>query len=163
MKSFLFLILILASSVWCYQNYGQNLPVHTTLSHMDGRSMEVMLLSREQTQVTFKRQSDGLRLSCEIVDLSLLSKCKVYWHFKVSEVSEVSEVAPQVRVEDLHISGMNEILVDLHEELRLLDYRLKAAETNAQSRTVINDIKATELKINKVELKLAEHQTHLQR
>ena len=86
MKSFLFLILILASGFWCYENYGQNLPVHTTLSHTDGRSMEVVLLSREQSQVTFKRQSDGKRFSCELGDLSLLSKCKVYWYFKVSEV-----------------------------------------------------------------------------
>jgi len=166
MKSFLFLILILASGVCCYKNYGQNQPVHTTLSHTDGRTMEVVLLSREQTQVTFKRQSDGLRLSCGIRDLSIWSKCKVYWHFKVSEVSEVPEVlevAPQVRVEDLHISGMNEILVDLHEELRLLHYRFAAAETNTQRRTVMNDIEAINLKVKKVELKQAEHQSHLQR
>jgi hypothetical protein len=166
MKSFLFLILILASGVCCYKNYGQNQPVHTTLSHTDGRTMEVVLLSRKQTQVTFKRQSDGLRLSCGIRDLSIWSKCKVYWHFKVSEVSEVPEVlevAPQVRVEDLHISGMNEILVDLHEELRLLGYRHAAAETRAQKRTVANDIEAIQLKIKKVELKQAEHQSHLQR
>ncbi len=159
MKSLLFLILILASGFWCYENYGQNLPVHTTLSHTDGRSMEVVLLSREQSRVTFKRQSDGKRFSCELGDLSLLSKCKVYWHFKVSEVA----ARFQLRVEDLHISGMNEILVDLREELRLLGYRHAAAETLAQVRTVENDMRAIQLKINKTELKLAEHQSFLQR
>ena len=160
MKSLFFLILILASSFWCYENYGQNLPVHTTLSHTDGRSMEVVVLSREQTQVTFKSQSDGRRSTCEIGNLSLLSKCKVYWYFKVSEVSEVSEVP----VKDLHISGMHKALVDLHEELRLLkEYRLPAAETKAQRRTVSNDIEAIELKIRKTELKLAEHQSFLER
>jgi hypothetical protein len=163
MKSFLFLILILASSVWCYQNYGQNLPVHATLSHTDGRTMEVVLLSRKQTQVTFKRQSDGKRLSCGIRDLSISSKCKVYWYFKVSEVPEVPTIAPQRRVKDLHISGMNETLVDLHEELRLLGYRHAAAETRAQKRTVANDIEAIQLKIKKVELKQAEHQSFLER
>ena len=159
MKSFLFLILILGSGFWCYENYGQNLPVHTTLSHTDGRSMEVVLLSREQTQVTFKRQSDGLRLSCGIRDLSIWSKCKVYWYFKVPEVA----ARYQVRVEDLHNSGMKEILVDLREELRLLGYRHAAAETLAQVRTVENDMRAIQLKINKTELKLAEHQSFLQR
>ena len=163
MKSLLFLILILASGFWCYENYGQNLPVRTTLSHTDGRSMEVVVFSREQSQVTFKRQSDGKRYSCEIGDLSLLSKCKVYWYFKLSEVSEVPMIAPQVRVKDLHISGMNETLVDLHEELRLLGYRHAAAETRAQKRTVANDIEAIQLKIKKVELKQAEHQSFLQR
>ena len=160
MKSLLFLILILASGFWCYENYGQNLPVHTTLSHTDGRSMEVVLLSRGQSQVTFNRQSDGKRSTCEIGNLSLLSKCKVYWYFKVSEVSEVSEVS----VKDLHISGMHKVLVDLHEEWRLLkEYRLPAAETKAQRRTVSNDIEAIKLKIRKTELKLAEHQSFLQR
>ncbi len=160
MKSFLFLIFILASGVWCYKNYGQNQPVHATLSHTDGRSMEVVLLSREQSQVTFKRQSDGKRFSCELGDLSLLSKCKVYWYFKVSKVPTIT---PQARVKDLHISGMNETLVDLHEELRLLDYRHAAAETRAQERTVANDIEAIQLKIKKVELKQAEHQSFLER
>ena len=108
MKSFLFLILILGSGFWCYENYGQNLPVHTTLSHTDGRSMEVVLLSRGQSQVTFKRQSDGKRFSCELGDLSLLSKCKVYWYFKVSEVVELCRAVECSQ--DLHISGMNEIL-----------------------------------------------------
>ena len=89
MKSFLFLILILGSGFWCYENYGQNLPVHTTLSHTDGRSMEVVLLSRGQSQVTFKRQSDGKRFSCELGDLSLLSKCKVYWYLRAAEVFEL--------------------------------------------------------------------------
>ena len=159
MKSFLFLILILASGVCCYKNYGQNQPVHATLSHTDGRSMEVVLLSREQTQVTFKRQSDGLRLSCGIRDLSIWSKCKVYWYFKVPEVA----ARYQVRVEDLHNSGMKEILVDLREELRLLGYRHAAAETLAQVRTVENDMRAIQLKINKTELKLAEHQSFLER
>ena len=159
MKSFLFLILILGSGFWCYKNYGQNQPVHATLSHTDGRSMEVVLLSREQTQVTFKRQSDGLRLSCGIRDLSIWSKCKVYWYFKVPEVA----ARYQVRVEDLHNSGMKEILVDLREELRLLGYRHAAAETLAQVRTVENDMRAIQLKINKTELKLAEHQSFLQR
>jgi len=163
MKSFLFLILILASGVWCYKNYGQNQPVHATLSHTDGRSTEVVLLSREQSQVTFKRQSDGKRFSCELGDLSLLSKCKVYWYFKVSKVSKVPTITPQARVKDLHISGMNETLVDLHEELRLLDYRHAAAETRAQERTVANDIEAIQLKIKKVELKQAEHQSFLER
>ena len=159
MKSFLFLILILASGVWCYKNYGQNQPVHATLSHTDGRSMEVVLLFREQSQVTFKRQSDGKRFSCELGDLSLLSKCKVYWYFKVPEVA----ARYQVRVEDLHNSGMKEILVDLREELRLLGYRHAAAETLAQVRTVENDMRAIQLKINKTELKLAEHQSFLER
>ncbi len=92
MKSFLFLILILGSGFWCYENYGQNLPVHTTLSHTDGRSMEVVLLSRGQSQVTFNRQSDGKRY-CERY-LSLLSKCKVYWYFgqRCERVSGVSRL-----------------------------------------------------------------------
>ena len=162
MKGFLFFILILASGFWCYENYGQNLPVHTTLSHVDGRSMEVVILSRERTQVDFERQSDGRRLSCGIRDLSLISKCKVYWYFKVTEVAtDLSKRADGVK--DLHMSGMNEMLVDLQEELRLLHYRFAAAETNAQRRTVMNDMQAVELKINKVELKQAEHQSHLQR
>ena len=157
MRSLLFLILILASSFWCYENYGQNLPVHTTLSHTNGRSMEVVVLSREQTQVTFKRQSDGRRSTCEIGDLSLLSKCKVYWYFKVSEVSEVP-------VKDLHTSGMHKALVDLREELRLLKYyHLPAAQTKSEKNTLNKDIEALHLKINKTELKLAEHQSFLER
>ena len=162
MKSFLFFILILASGYWCYANYGQNVPVHTTLSHVDGRSMDVVVLSRGQSQVDFQRQSDGKSFSCGIRDLSLISKCKVYWYFKATAEPTDSN-GSSVDVKDLHVSGMNEMLVDLNEELRLLHYRFAAAETNTQKRTVMNDIEAITLKIKKVQLKQAEHQSHLQR
>ena len=169
MKSLLFLILILASSFWCYENYGQNLPVRTILSHTDGRSMEVVVLSREQTQVTFKRQSDGRRYSCEIGDLSLLSKCKVYWHFKLSEVSEVSDEdsekpwMPNIEGEDHHIGGMYKTLMDLQEDLRLLDYKYKAAETDSERNTINNHVRVINLKIKNVEWKLAEYLSYLKR
>ena len=60
MKGFLFFILILASGYWCYDRYGQNVPFHTSLSHVDGRSLEVVVFSRSQSQVDFQRQSDGI-------------------------------------------------------------------------------------------------------
>ena len=127
MKSFLFLILILASGFWCYENYGQNLPVHTTLSHTDGRSMEVVLLSRGQSQVTFKRQSDGKRFSCELGDLSLLSKCKVYWYLRGSRGSRCQCVS-----KDPYLEGIRDEMKKLAEDLRLAIYRFNASETNAQ-------------------------------
>ena len=153
MKSFLFLILILASGVWCYKNYGQNQPVHATLSHTDGRSMEVVLLSREQSQVTFKRQSDGKRFSCELGDLSLLSKCKVYWYLGLPAVWGTSRSV----VQDLYLEGIREEMKKLAEDLRLATYRFYASETNAQKRTVVNEIEALELKVNKIKLKEAKH------
>jgi hypothetical protein len=159
MKSFLFLILILASSVWCYQNYGQNLPVHTTLSHMDGRSMEVMLLSREQTQVTFKRQPDGLRLSCGIRDLSIWSKCKVYWYFRGSN-GKFGDQAKRSIVGDFHLQGIREEILNLIEDLDMADYRLNAAGSIAEERTMENAIAALELSIEKLKLKEAEHIRH---
>ena len=58
---------------------------------------------------------------------------------------------------------MHKALVDLHEELRLLDYQLPAAETKARNVTVNNDIEAIDLKIRKAEWKLAEHQSFLKR
>jgi hypothetical protein len=159
MKSFLFLILILASSVWCYQNYGQNLPVHTTLSHLDGRSMEVMLLSREQTQVTFKRQSDGLRLSCGIRDLSIWSKCKVYWNFRSSN-GKLGDQAKRSIVGDFHLQGIREEIQNLIEDLNMANYRLNAAGSIAEERTMENAIAALELSIEKLKLKEAEHIRH---
>jgi len=149
MKSFLFLILILGSGFWCYENYGQNLPVHTTLSHTDGRSMEVVLLSRGQSQVTFKRQSDGKRFSCELGDLSLLSKCKVYWYLRGSRGFSVDK--------DPYLEGIRDEMKKLAEDLRLAIYRFNASETNAQKRTVVNEIEALELKVNKLKLKEAKH------
>ena len=149
MKSFLFLILILASGVWCYKNYGQNLPVHTTLSHTDGRSMEVVLLFREQSQVTFKRQSDGKRFSCELGDLSLLSKCKVYWYLRGSRGFSVDK--------DPYLEGIRDEMKKLAEDLRLAIYRFNASETNAQKHKVVNEIEALELKVNKLKLKEAKH------
>ena len=156
MKSFLFLILILASSVWCYQNYGQNLPVHTTLSHMDGRSIAVVLLSREQTQLTFKRQSDGLRLSCEIVDLSIWSKCKVYWYFRSSN-GNFADQAKRSVVGEFHLQGIREEIQNLIEDLEMADYRLNAAGSIAEERAMENAIAALELSIEKLKLKEAEH------
>jgi len=149
MKSFLFLILILASGVWCYKNYGQNQPVHATLSHTDGRSMEVVLLSREQSQVTFKRQSDGKRFSCELGDLSLLSKCKVYWYLRGSRGFSVDK--------DPYLEGIRDEMKKLAEDLRLAIYRFNASETNAQKHKVVNEIEALELKVNKLKLKDAKH------
>ena len=159
MKSFLFLILILASSVWCYQNYGQNLPVHATLSHTDGRTMEVVLLSREQTQVTFKRQSDGLRLSCEIVDLSIWSKCKVYWYFRGSN-ENFGDQAKRSIVGDFHLQGIREEIQNLIEDLNMANYRLNAAGSIAEERTMENAIATLELSIEKLKLKEAEHIRH---
>ena len=149
MKSFLFLILILGSGFWCYENYGQNLPVHTTLSHTDGRSMEVVLLSRGQSQVTFKRQSDGKRFSCELGDLSLLSKCKVYWYLRGSRGFSVDK--------DPYLEGIRDEMKKLAEDLRLAIYRFNASETNAQKHKVVNEIEALELKVNKLKLKEAKH------
>jgi len=149
MKSFLFLILILASGVWCYKNYGQNQPVHATLSHTDGRSMEVVLLFREQSQVTFKRQSDGKRFSCELGDLSLLSKCKVYWYLRGSRGFSVDK--------DPYLEGIRDEMKKLAEDLRLAIYRFNASETNAQKHKVVNEIEALELKVNKLKLKEAKH------
>lgn len=157
MKSFLFLILILASGVWCYKNYGQNQPVHATLSHTDGRSMEVVLLSREQSQVTFKRQSDGKRFSCELGDLSLLSKCKVYWYLRDSRGLPAVWGTSRSVVQDLYLEGIREEMKKLAEDLRLATYRFYASETNAQKRTVVNEIEALELKVNKIKLKEAKH------
>ena len=157
MKSLLFLILILASSFWCYENYGQNLPVRTILSHTDGRSMEVVVLSREQTQVTFKRQSDGRRYSCEIGDLSLLSKCKVYWHFRDSSGTGPVWGTGRSVVQDLHLEGIRNEMNQLAEDLRLAIYRFNASETNAQKRTVENEIEALELKVDKLKLKEAKY------
>ncbi|KRP37809.1 MAG: hypothetical protein ABS34_00865 [Opitutaceae bacterium BACL24 MAG-120322-bin51] len=153
MRSLLFLILILASSFWCYENYGQNLPVRTILSHTDGRSMEVVVLSREQTQVTFKRQSDGRRYSCEIGDLSLLSKCKVYWHFRDSSGAGTVRGTSQ----DLHLEGIRDEMNQLAEDLSLAPYRFNASQTNAQKRTVENEIEALELKVDKLKLKEAKY------
>ena len=149
MKSFLFLIFILASGVWCYKNYGQNQPVHATLSHTDGRSMEVVLLFREQSQVTFKRQSDGKRFSCELGDLSLLSKCKVYWYLRGSRGFSVDK--------DPYLEGIRDEMKKLAEDLRLAIYRFNASETNAQKHKVVNEIEALELKVNKLKLKDAKH------
>ena len=149
MKSFLFLILILASGVWCYKNYGQNQPVHATLSHTDGRSMEVVLLSRGQSQVTFNRQSDGKRSTCEIGNLSLLSKCKVYWYLRGSRGFSVDK--------DPYLEGIRDEMKKLAEDLRLAIYRFNASETNAQKHKVVNEIEALELKVNKLKLKEAKH------
>ena len=157
MKSFLFLILILASGVWCYKNYGQNQPVHATLSHTDGRSMEVVLLSRGQSQVTFKRQSDGKRFSCELGDLSLLSKCKVYWYLRGSRGFRAVWGTSRSVVQDLYLEGIRDEMKKLAEDLRLAIYRFNASETNAQKRTVVNEIEALELKVNKLKLKEAKH------
>ena len=147
MKSFLFLILILASGVCCYKNYGQNQPVHTTLSHTDGRTMEVVLLSREQTQVTFKRQSDGLRLSCGIRDLSIWSKCKVYWYFRGSN-GKFGDQAKRSIVGDFHLQGIREEIQNLIEDLDMADFRLNAAGSIAEELTMENAIAALELSID---------------
>ena len=162
MKGFLFFILILGSGFWCYDNYGQNLPVHTTLSHVDGRSMEVVILSRGQTQVDFKRKSDGRHFSCGIRDLSLLSKCKVYWYFRDAETTTVSVSEGGGTLGDLHLSGMREQMADLVEDLRLSQFRLDAAETGSQRRTIEHEIEALELQVNKLELKQADYLSHRQ-
>lgn len=137
--------------------------MHTSLTHVDGRSMDVVIVSRSQTQVHFQRQSDGSRLSCRIADLDLWSKGKVLWNFTPSSGVTPSADSASSPLRDLHLSGMQEILVDLQEELSLQRLRFNAAETNTQRRTTLNDIEATELKIRKVELKRAEHLSHLKR
>jgi hypothetical protein len=159
MKGFLFFILILASGYWCYDNYGKNLPVQSTLSHLDGRSMDVVILSRGKTQVDFKRKSDGRHFSCGIRNLSLLSKCKVYWYFRDAGTTTVSVGGG---VGDLHLSGMRKEMADLIEDLRLAEFRLDAAETGAQRRMIGNDIQALELQVNKLELKQADYLSHRQ-
>jgi hypothetical protein len=163
MKGVLFVILISVSGYWCYDNYGQNIPVHTALTHSDGRSMEVILLSRGKTLVDFERVQDGSHVSFPIRDLSVLSKCKVYWYFR--EQGQVSSggtgVVGDGVVGDLHLRGMREDMAVLQEQLRLSQYRFNAAETGAQRRTVQNDIEQIGLKIRKLELKMQEHLSHL--
>ena len=141
-------------------------PGAVNIKNAVGREMMVTLLARSGTHIQFTRP-DGQEFVYPISSLDLAAQTLISKYpndgIKNAVASEVPEVVPQVRVEDLHISGMNEILVDLHEELRLLGYRHAAAETRAQKRTVANDIEAIQLKIKKVKLKQAEHQSHLQR
>jgi hypothetical protein len=161
MKGFLFFILILASGYWCYDNYGKNLPVQSTLSHLDGRSMDVVILSRGKTQVDFKRKSDGQHFSCGIRDLSLLSKCKVYWYF--SDSSSSSSVSPTLGgsvVGDLHLKGMRDEMKDLAGKLDFAEYQLGAAGSNAKRRTIENEIETLELQMNQLELKQADYLRH---
>ena len=141
-------------------------PAAVNIKNAVGREMMVTLLGRSGTHIQFARpDSQEFVYPISSLDLAAQTLISKYPNDGIKNVvaSEVPEVVPQVRVEDLHISGMNEILVDLHEELRLLGYRGAAAETKAQRRTVSNDIEAIQLKIRKTELKLAEHQSFLQR
>ena len=60
-------------------------------------------------------------------------------------------------VQDLYLEGIRDEMKKLAEDLRLARYRFNASETNAQKRTVVNEIEALELKVNKLKLKEAKH------
>jgi hypothetical protein len=109
--------------------------------------------------VTFKRQSDGLRLSCGIRDLSIWSKCKVYWYFRSSN-GNFGDQAKRSIVGDFHLQGIREEIQNLIEDLDMADYRLNAAGSIAEERTMENAIAALELSIEKLRLKEAEHIRH---
>ncbi|MDG1301199.1 MAG: hypothetical protein P8R37_06380 [Opitutae bacterium] len=134
-------------------------PATVNIKDAADREMLVTLLARSGTHIQFARQdSQEFVYPISSLDLATQALIRMYPNDGIKNALEVSEVAPQISIKDLHISGMNERLADLHEELRLLrGYRLPAAETNSQRRTVSNDIEAIKLKIRKVELKLAEH------
>jgi hypothetical protein len=161
MKVFVCCILVCASSFWAYENYGKNIPMQTALTHVDGRSVEVEVVSRSLTQVNFRRLSDGARFSCPIADLALWSKCKVLWNFTVESRATLSgRLSHDTVVGDLHLNGMQKMLIELQEDLSLLEYEFAAAETDAQRRTLLNEMEAVALKMRKIELKRAEHLSH---
>jgi hypothetical protein len=150
-------ILILALGYLCYDSYGTNVPIRTTLSHIDGRSMDVVILSRGMEQVTFQRESDGLRFSCDIRDLSLLSKCRVYWYFRATTSTSSAVGAESSVIKDVYLKELHEEMKDLREELNLSEYRYNAAETEGQRRAIENQIEALRLRVNKLKLEQAEY------
>lgn len=85
----------------------------------------------------------------------------MYWYFRESGGVNMAE-GGEGGVGDLHLSGMREQMADLVEELRLAGYRLNAAETGSQPRTIENDIEALELKVNRLKLKQADYLSHRQ-
>jgi hypothetical protein len=164
MKSILFLILTVLGCYWGYANYGQNEPVETQLTNFGGNTMDILLLSRGAGQIKFQRTNDGKYFSYPIEDLSLISKCKVYWYMRESVFSDAnsdtnSDSGAANRSEpvtDLYWKGMMKQMTDLIEDVRLLGYEFAATETGAQRNSVQNKLANAKLKINKLTLKMEE-------
>ena len=144
--------------------HAYSYPAAVNIKNAVGREMMVTLLARSGTHIQFTRP-DGEEFVYPISSLDLAAQTLISKYpndgIKYAVASEVPEVGPQVRVKDLHISGMNERLVDLREEWRLLRYRLNAEGSIMGKRNVSHDINEIEAKISKVEWKLAEHQSFL--
>lgn len=122
--------------------------------------MDVVILSRGKTQVAFQRQADGKRFSCGIRDLSLMSKCKIYWYFRESGGSASAQSAGVLG--DLHLRGIREEMEEVAEDLSLAEYRFNAAETSTQERAIKNEIATLELKMEKLKYKQANYLSHRQ-
>jgi hypothetical protein len=145
-------------------------PAAVNIKNAVGREMMVTLLARSGTHIQFTRP-DGEEFVYPISSLDLAAQTLISKYPNdgiknaVAHVDQESlETIDNKTLADHHVTGMYKARMDLREELRLLkNYHLPAAETKSEKNTVIKDIKAIELKIRKVELKIAEHQSYLKR
>ena len=145
-------------------------PAAVNIKNAVGREMMVTLLARSGTHIQFTRP-DGEEFVYPISSLDLAAQTLISKYPNdgiknaVAHVDQESlETIDNKPLADHHVTGMYKARMDLREELRLLkNYHLPAAETKSEKNTVIKDIKAIELKIRKVELKIAEHQSYLKR
>ena len=145
-------------------------PAAVKIKNAVGREMMVTLLGRSEMHIQFARQdSEEFVYPISSLDLAAQTLISKYPNDGIKNAvahvdQESLETIDNKPLADHHVTGMYKARMDLREELRLLkNYHLPAAETKSEKNTVIKDIKAIELKIRKVELKIAEHQSYLKR